>query len=70
MGDYPKSQQYYDAYRNEVEQQPAAALWLGIRLADKFDNRDSLSSFSLALKNLYPTSKEYLLYKDAYGNSK
>ena len=70
MGDYPKSQQYYDAYRNEVKQQPAAALWLGIRLADKFDNRDALSSFSLALKNLYPTSKEYLLYKDAYGNSK
>lgn len=70
MGDYPKSQQYYDSYKNEVKQQPAAALWLGIRLADKFDNKDALSSFSLALKNLYPTSKEYLLYKDSYGNRK
>ncbi len=70
MGDYPKSQQYYNSYRNEVKQQPAAALWLGIRLADEFDNRDSLSSFSLALKNLYPTSKEYLLYRDAYENRK
>lgn len=69
LGDYPKSQQFYDAYRRDVTQQPAAALWLGIRLADKFDNRDSMSSFSLALKNLYPTSKEYLLYKDAYGSS-
>lgn len=70
MGDYPKSQQYYDSYKNEVKQQPAAALWLGIRLADKFDNRNALSSFSLALKNLYPTSKEYLLYKDVYGDGR
>ncbi|WP_101757150.1 type IV pilus biogenesis/stability protein PilW [Oceanicoccus sp. KOV_DT_Chl] len=68
LGDYPKSQQYYDAYQAQAKKQPAEALWLGIRLADKFDDRNKLSSFALALKNLYPTSKEYLLYKEAFGN--
>lgn len=68
MEDYPKSQQFYDAYRSQVKQQPAQALWLGIRLAEKFDNDNALSSFSLALKNLYPTSKEYLEYKKAFSN--
>ena len=65
---FPKSQQYYDAYRSQVKQQPPQALWLGIRLADKFGDNDSMSSYSLALKNLYPRSKEYLEYRDAYIN--
>ncbi|MGK0500790.1 MAG: type IV pilus assembly protein PilF [Oceanicoccus sp.] len=68
MGDYPQSQQFYDGYRSQVKQQPAAALWLGIRLAAKFDNRDALSSFALALKNIYPSSKQYLMYKEVYGD--
>ncbi|ARN76037.1 type IV pilus biogenesis/stability protein PilW [Oceanicoccus sagamiensis] len=65
---FPKSQSYYDAYRSQVKQQPAQALWLGIRLADKFGDNDSLSSYSLALKNLYPTSKEYLEYREQFIN--
>ena len=70
MENYPKAQGFYDSYRSQVKQQPAQALWLGIQLADKFDNDNALSSFSLALKNLYPTSKEYLEYKKVYGNDK
>ncbi len=65
---FPKSQQYYDAYRSQVKQQPAQALWLGIRLADKFGDNDSMSSYSLALKNLYPRSKEYLEYREMFIN--
>lgn len=68
LDDYSKSQQYYDAYRRLVERQPARALWLGFRLAEKFENKDAMSSFALALKNLYPTSNEYLQYKSAFGN--
>jgi type IV pilus assembly protein PilF len=68
LEDYPKSQQYYDAYRSQVKQQPAQALWLGIRLAKIFDNDNALSSFSLALKNLYPNSKEYLEYKKVFDH--
>ena len=68
LENYPKSQQYYDAYRSRVERQPARALWLGIRLAEKFDNDNAQSSYALALKNLYPTSKEYLEYKSTFGH--
>ena len=68
MGNYPESQKYYDAYRNQVAQQPAQALWLGIRLADKFDKKDDFSSYALALRSLHPTSKEYLEFKRTFGN--
>ena len=68
LQDYAKAQQFYSAYRAQVKQQPARALWLGIRLAKEFDNRDDISSYALALKNLYPSSKEYLEYKRVFGN--
>ncbi len=68
LEEYSLSQQYYDTYRSRVRQQPPQALWLGIQLAVKFDNQDALSSYALALKNLYPTSKEYLEYKGAFDN--
>ena len=68
LQDYPKAQRFYNAYRARVKQQPAQALWLGIRLAEKFSNQDDFSSYALALKNLYPTSKEYLEYKRVFGN--
>ncbi|WP_269617994.1 type IV pilus biogenesis/stability protein PilW [Zhongshania sp. BJYM1] len=63
MGRYAESQRFYDAYRSKNTAQSAAALWLGIRLADKFDDKNSRASFALALKNLYSKSEEYLLYK-------
>ena len=60
---FPKAQQYYDAYRARDSKPNAAALWLGIRLADVFDDKNAYSSNALALKNLFPKSEEYLLYK-------
>lgn len=68
LGQFPESQKYYDAYHSQVKQQPASSLWLGIRLADKFGDNDSMSSYSLALKNLYPRSKEYLEYREIFIN--
>ncbi len=68
LEDYVTAQQYYDVYRRSTKQQPARALWLGIRLADKFNNSNALSSYSLALKNLYPVSKEYIEYQKVFGN--
>ena len=67
LQDYPQSQQFYNAYRSRARQQPSQALWLGIRLAEKFNNQNALSSYALALKNLYPASKEYLLYQQQFG---
>lgn len=70
LKNYPESQRLYDAFRGQIKQQPARALWLGLRLADQFNNTDALSSYSLALKNLYPHSKEYLEYKRVYLNDR
>ncbi len=68
LGDFAASQRYYEHFRKQVKSQSAASLWLGIRLADKFGDRDSQASYALALKNLYPQSEEYLAYKSAYGD--
>jgi type IV pilus assembly protein PilF len=59
---YPKSYQYMASYRKNVNQSSAEALLLGIELARVFEDKDEEASFALALKNLYPKSKEYLEY--------
>ncbi|MEX1666399.1 type IV pilus biogenesis/stability protein PilW [Zhongshania arctica] len=69
MDRFVDSQRFYDAYLSKKPAQNAAALWLGIRLADKFDDKNAHASFALALKNLYPKSEEYLLYKAYMQNS-
>lgn len=69
LEDYSKSLEFYNLFRADVRQQPAQALWLGIRLADKFENKDSFASYSLVLKNRYPTSTEYLEFKRVYGEA-
>lgn len=68
LGDYPKSQDYYAAYRARAGAQSAESLWLGVRLADSVGDRDAQASYALALKNLYPRSEEYLQYKSVYGH--
>jgi type IV pilus assembly protein PilF len=67
LEDYSKSLEFYNLFRTNVRQQPPQALWLGIRLANKFEDKNAFSSYSLALKNLYPTSAEYLEFKRVYG---
>jgi type IV pilus assembly protein PilF len=68
MGRFAESQRYYEAFRSKNPNQSASALWLGIRLADKFDDKNTHASFALALKNLYSKSEEYLLYKAYIAN--
>ncbi|WP_372748366.1 type IV pilus biogenesis/stability protein PilW [Litorivivens sp.] len=63
LGDYPSAQAFYDEYRRLSDKQSAASLWLGIRLADVFGDQNTHASYALALKNLYPKSREYLEYK-------
>lgn len=60
---HAESQRFYDAYVAKTKRPSAASLWLGIRLADVFDDDNAFASYALALKNLYPKSEEYLLYK-------
>jgi len=68
LGEYSKAQQFYDGYRKQVPTQSAESLWLGIRIGQKFDDHDTVASYALALKNLFPRSEEYLEYKSVYGD--
>lgn len=51
--------EYYQQYTGRVRTQSPQGLWLGIRLANHFEKLDQQSSYELALKRLYPGSKEY-----------
>lgn len=68
LGEFARSQELFDAFRRDVKRQTPASLWLGVRLADKFGDRNAQASFALALRNLYPRSEEYLEYVSVYGN--
>ncbi len=46
----------------EVSAQSSRSLWLGIRLARKFQRVDEEASFSMMLKNIFPASEEYQQY--------
>lgn len=65
---YPQAQRYYDSYKALVKQQTARSLYIGIQLAGYFEDEDALASYSLALKNLYPKSEEYVRYREESGN--
>ena len=68
--EYPAAQYYFDQYRSKVDQSSARALLLGIKLARVFEDKSSEASFTLALKNLYPKSKEYLEYINTVRDNK
>ncbi|WP_019528926.1 type IV pilus biogenesis/stability protein PilW [Dasania marina] len=63
---YALSQRYYDHYGSKVSSKSAIALLLGARLAKQFDDKNAISSYGLALKNLYPRSQQYLDYKQEF----
>ena len=56
------SWRYFQAYRKVVAKLDAEFLLLGIELARELQDVDSEASFALALKNLYPDSREYQSY--------
>ncbi len=65
QGDYAKANNYLKRFERNVQKRTAQSLWLGIRLERLFGNEDKKASYILALKNLHPYSKEYLLYKQS-----
>ncbi|WP_246434732.1 type IV pilus biogenesis/stability protein PilW [Teredinibacter haidensis] len=60
--DYSNAKQYLDRFSSITRHVPRS-LWLGIRIERIFGNKDKEASYALALKNLYPYSKEFLDYK-------
>jgi type IV pilus assembly protein PilF len=65
-GEYVVAQRYYDQFRG-LSAQTSRSLWLGIRLARVFKDKDTEASLVLALKNMYPKSREYLEYQKSPG---
>ncbi len=62
VGNYAEAKKHLDIYARNARQS-ARSLWLGIRIERIFGNEDKEASYALALKNLHPYSREYLLYK-------
>ncbi len=60
--DYTEAKKYLDQFSSDSRHEPRS-LWLGIRIERIFENKDREASYAMALKNLYPYSKEYLDYK-------
>ncbi len=60
--DYAAAKSYLSRFENTAKP-TSASLWLGIQIERVFGNKDKESSYALALKNLFPYSKELLMYK-------
>jgi len=61
-GDLVAAQQYYGLYKTAVRRQPPRGLILGLEIARAKGDKDAISSFELALENLYPDSRDYQRY--------
>ncbi len=62
-GDYPKTKRYLNRYEALSRPSPRG-LWLAVRLERAFGNKDGEASKGLALKKMFPYSKENLEYKE------
>ena len=68
--DYQQAKQMLEKY-NDVRRRPTPkALWLGVRLENQLGNRDAEASQGLALKNLFPDSRENQEYLNWLQNDK
>ncbi len=56
--DINAARRYYDTYKRVARQQSARGLWLGIRLAQKANDRDAEASYALALSNRFPNTAQ------------
>lgn len=54
---YMSSRAYLQRYL-EVSRHSAASLWMGIRIEKQLGDRDAVASYTLALKNNFPDSRE------------
>ncbi len=62
-GNFSTAKQWLDQH-NRLSQATPASLWLGLRLARVFGDRDTEASNAMALRNLFPYSEETLAYQD------
>ena len=63
-GDTNEAARYHGTYRTVSPQQSPRGLLLGLEIADQTGDRDALSSYEVALRNLYPDSAEYRVWME------
>ncbi len=68
QGDYNSAKMNIDRF-GLIHQPTARSLLLGIKIEKLFFNKDKEASYVMALKNLYPHSKEYLEYQKMSSNN-
>lgn len=68
--DFSHAQIFLNQFLANNQRPTARSLWLSIRIEDIFGNHDKKASSALALRNLYPYSNEYLLYKQSFKEKK
>ncbi len=67
-GDYPKAKQLLNEYNNTKRGPSSRGLWLGVRLERSLGNKDAEASQGLALRNLFPDSRENQEYQNWLNN--
>lgn len=65
-GNNQRAYQLFQSFTNLSRHTPES-LWLGIQLERIFGDKDALASYELALRKLFPGSKEYQLYRNSLG---
>jgi len=63
------SRKYLEDF-NRLSRASSRSLWLGVRLEHLFKNLDAEASYGLALKNIFPKSKENLAYQEWLKNER
>lgn len=66
QGHNQKAYQFFKRYLG-LSRHTSESLWLGIRLERVFGDKNALASYELALRRLFPGSKEYQLYQSSLG---
>jgi type IV pilus assembly protein PilF len=66
-GEFDEAAAYYERYRSNARQSPRS-LWLGIQLARVAGDSNAIASYALQLRNLYPYSDEYRLYRESVAD--
>lgn len=56
--DFGMARKYFNQYASKMDTLSAADLWLAVRISRELGDRNSVSSYAMKLRNMYPDSKE------------
>lgn len=62
--DFTGAKGLFERHR-KIMRPSSKSLWLGIRIARVFDNKDEEASQSLMLRNIFPATEEYKAYQES-----